>query len=48
MEQQRLRMEEEGMVGQFTVCQYCNVIRVEKTTHCYDCNSCVLELDHHW
>lgn len=47
MEAQRLRMEEEGVSGQFTVCQYCNVIRVEKTTHCYDCNACVVELDHH-
>jgi len=27
--------------------EFCNVIRVQHTTHCYDCNACVLELDHH-
>jgi DHHC palmitoyltransferase len=47
LEAQRLRMEEQGLSGTFTVCQFCNVIRIERTSHCYDCNACVLELDHH-
>jgi hypothetical protein len=48
MEAQRLRMEEQGLAGTFTVCQFCNVIREQpRTSHCYDCNACVLELDHH-
>lgn len=47
LEFQRKRMEEEGLSGTFTVCQFCNVIRTAQTTHCYDCDSCVIELDHH-
>lgn len=39
MEVQRRSMEEQGMSGTFTVCQFCNVIRVYNTSHCYDCNA---------
>ena len=27
--------------------EFCNTIRAPRTSHCYDCNACVLELDHH-
>lgn len=28
--------------------EFCNIFREQGTSHCYDCNACVLELDHHW
>ena len=31
-----------------SVCSRCNVFRPPKAVHCYDCDACVLELDHHW
>lgn len=34
-------------LSQATLCGLCNVYRARGTAHCYDCNSCVLELDHH-
>ena len=30
-----------------TRAEFCNTIRAPRTSHCYDCNACVLELDHH-
>jgi hypothetical protein len=30
-----------------SVCSMCNVYREGGTAHCYDCNACVLQLDHH-
>ena len=44
----RRHAEEDGRANSVTVCQYCNVLREAKTSHCYECNACVLELDHHW
>lgn len=44
----RRAAEEDGRANQVTVCAYCNVLREAKTSHCYECNSCVIELDHHW
>jgi hypothetical protein len=44
----RRAVEEEGRGGSVTVCSYCNVLREARTSHCYECNACVLELDHHW
>jgi hypothetical protein len=34
-------------LSQATLCGLCNVYRIRGTAHCYDCNSCILELDHH-
>ena len=28
--------------------EFCNIFREQGTSHCYDCNACVMELDHHW
>lgn len=47
LEAQRQVLTEEGRLDTVTVCQFCNVFRERETTHCYDCNACVLELDHH-
>jgi hypothetical protein len=44
----RRSAEEAGREAQVTVCAYCNVLREARTSHCYECNLCVLELDHHW
>ena len=44
----RRAAEEAGREAQVTVCAYCNVLREARTSHCYECNLCVLELDHHW
>lgn len=30
-----------------TLCSLCNIFRAKGTAHCYDCNSCVEQLDHH-
>eukprot|EP00942_MAST-04A_sp_MAST-4A-sp1_P009030 g9030.t1 len=30
-----------------TLCSYCNVARERGTVHCYECDACILELDHH-
>lgn len=34
-------------LSQASLCGLCNVYRSRGTAHCYDCNSCVRELDHH-
>ena len=44
---QRQAAIEGGYADSLTLCQYCNVLRKQRTTHCFDCNACVLELDHH-
>jgi len=33
--------------GEGTLCNYCNVYRSYHTRHCYDCNACIYEHDHH-
>ena len=30
-----------------TLCKYCNVARARGTVHCYECDACIIELDHH-
>ena len=47
LEVQRERLEEEGRAQNMTVCVLCNVYREPGTSHCYDCNACIIELDHH-
>lgn len=48
LEYQRRLLEESGAsVDNYTTCQHCNVFRKAGTTHCYDCNACCVELDHH-
>jgi len=34
-------------LSRYSTCNMCNVLRVSGTSHCYDCNVCVIELDHH-
>lgn len=34
-------------LNDYSMCSLCNVLRDRGTAHCYDCNACVLELDHH-
>jgi palmitoyltransferase ZDHHC9/14/18 len=38
---------EEGGGGSKNLCTLCNVVRPPGVTHCYDCDVCVEELDHH-
>lgn len=45
-EEQRL-VEEGKDVAKLSRCTKCNVFREPYTYHCYSCNVCVLELDHH-
>mmetsp|Transcript_15376 Transcript_15376/g.17405 ORF Transcript_15376/g.17405 Transcript_15376/m.17405 type:complete len:259 (+) Transcript_15376:113-889(+) len=33
--------------GEGTLCRYCNIYRDYGTRHCYDCNACIYEHDHH-
>ncbi|KAK9129322.1 hypothetical protein Sjap_009809 [Stephania japonica] len=28
-------------------CSYCNIVQPPRTKHCYDCEKCVLQFDHH-
>ena len=44
--EQRRVAEEEGRAERMTLCQYCNVLREQHTSHCFECNACVLHLDH--
>ena len=39
---------EAGRADAVTLCSHCNVLREAGTSHCYECNACVLGLDHHW
>jgi hypothetical protein len=34
-------------LSRFSACNFCHCLRAAGTSHCYDCNCCVLELDHH-
>jgi len=34
-------------LSRYSTCNMCNVLRVSGTSHCYDCNVCIIELDHH-
>ena len=47
LEAQRAALIEDARIDTVTVCQFCNIFREQGTSHCYDCNACVLELDHH-
>mmetsp|Transcript_1345 Transcript_1345/g.1596 ORF Transcript_1345/g.1596 Transcript_1345/m.1596 type:complete len:262 (+) Transcript_1345:172-957(+) len=33
--------------GEGTLCNYCNIYRTYATRHCYDCNACIYDHDHH-
>ena len=36
-----------GIQRHFRYCDSCNIYRPQRTIHCYGCNNCILELDHH-
>ncbi len=37
----------QAALGEYTICSRCNVLRKAGTHHCYDCDACIEELDHH-
>ena len=43
--QRRLKAPTTAM--KFTKCVHCEVYRTAKASHCYECNLCIEELDHH-
>ncbi|CCI49022.1 unnamed protein product [Albugo candida] len=38
---------EDEPVQEMIVCASCHISRPVNASHCYDCNACILELDHH-
>eukprot|EP01138_Halocafeteria_seosinensis_P001048 gb/GECG01001072.1/.p1 GENE.gb/GECG01001072.1/~~gb/GECG01001072.1/.p1 ORF type:complete len:284 (+),score=18.59 gb/GECG01001072.1/:1-852(+) len=46
-EQQRELLVESNELNKRALCRECNQFRTAETHHCYDCNRCCEELDHH-
>lgn len=42
-----IRMVQNGHLMQYKYCKTCAIMRPLRSTHCHDCDNCVLKFDHH-
>jgi hypothetical protein len=45
--QQNCSVGGNGLLYRMKFCETCNVMRPIRTSHCHDCNNCVMNFDHH-
>ncbi|MCQ2816102.1 MAG: DHHC family palmitoyltransferase [archaeon] len=47
VEHKTVRIPQLGIMREYKFCETCLIMRPSRSTHCGDCNNCVLRFDHH-